>query len=235
MKTHSSVVAIIPAFNEAKGIGTVLEVLRQVDCIDEIIIVNDGSTDNTAEIVSQSKNLDSRIRIISHEKNRGKGCAFYTAKAATQAPYLLALDADLIGLEPSHIESLIQPVVSGQADMTLGLFQGGRWNTDLSHRITPWLTGQRCFRAEIFNHISSRAASGYGVETAIAIASRQLGWRCLNVPWRGVTHPPSEIHRGLIRGLFNRITMYAHIARTLLITLGFRKAVTFVKGWKSTI
>ncbi|RPI79429.1 MAG: glycosyltransferase family 2 protein [Chloroflexi bacterium] len=235
MKNKTSVGVIIPAFNEAKGIATVLEVLRQVESIDEIIIVNDGSTDNTLEIVRQSEKLDSRIRVISHEKNLGKGYAFFTAKAATQAPYLLALDADLIGLKPCHVELLIQPVLDGQADMTLGIFHGGKWNTDLSHHMTPWLTGQRFFRSDIINHLSSEAAAGYGIETALTIASRRLGWRVLEIPWLGVSHPPSEVHRGFFPGLYNRMKMYAHIVRTLLITLGWRQAISFVKGWKSTI
>lgn len=235
MKNKISVGVIIPAYNEAKGIGTVLEVLRQVESIGEIIIVDDGSKDNTVEIVRHAEKMDSRIRIISHEKNMGKGFAFFTAKAITQAPYLLSLDADLIGLKPCHVDMLIQPVVDGQADMTLGIFHGGKWNTDLSHHMTPWLTGQRCFRADIIDQLSSEAAAGYGVETALTIASRQLGWRVLEIPWLGVSHPPSEIHRGFFPGFYNRLKMYAHIVRTLLITLGWRQAISFVKGWKSSI
>jgi hypothetical protein len=129
----------------------------------------------------------------------------------TQCEILLFLDADLTNLEPEHVVALVQPVYRGQADMTLGLFRGGRWHTDLSHWATPWLTGQRCLRAGLLAQVSLKAATGYGIETAISLAARRYGWRCQHVALPGVSHPSSEFHRGFWQGIRRRSKMYADV------------------------
>ncbi len=217
--------AIVPAYNESHRIGKVLAVLRQVDCLSEIIIVDDGSTDNTAQEAQHVVNGDQRFKIIYHEKNQGKGQALFTGWRVASSNYLITLDADLIGLTPLHIVALIQPVIEGKADMTLGLFRGGYWRTDLSHILTPWLTGQRCLRSELFHYISPTAAAGYGFETALTVAAQQHRWRCQPVIWHGVSHVPSETHRGLLRGLTTRAKMYAHILRAWIRAKGWRQII----------
>lgn len=219
MPDNPQVAAIIPAYNEARRIGAVLEVLRGVSLLSEIIVVDDGSTDGTAEVVRRAATADPRLRLLQHEKNLGKGQAIFTAYAATRAPYLLLLDADLQGLTPSHVEALIRPLLERQADMTLGLFRGGRFNTDLSHWLTPWLTGQRCLRAELLGAVHREAAAGYGFETALMVAAAQQGYRTRRVPLRGVWHPPSEFHRK--RGLIWRMRMYGQIVRAWKMSGGW--------------
>jgi glycosyltransferase involved in cell wall biosynthesis len=235
MTINATVGAIVPAYNEARRIGKVLEVLGEVKSISEIWVVDDGSKDHTSEVVQKASEKDPRINLIRQPRNLGKGQAIYKAKACTQAACLLMLDADLIGLKPEHVEALISPVIRGEADMTMGIFRGGRWFTDLSHTLTPWLTGQRCFRSDLIRLASTRAASGYGLETALTVCAHERGWRCRYVPWVGVTHPPSELHRGWLAGPANRLKMYAHILRALLLLLGFRRTVAFVKDLKLTI
>jgi len=209
--------AIIPVYDEAGRVGQVLSVLREVACLKEIIVVDDGSTDSTLDEVNQCANLDARIRVLSHTNNRGKGHAVHTGMNATRTTHLLMLDGDLVDLQPHHIHGLIQPVIDGEADMTLGLFRGGRYKTDLSHRFVPWLTGQRCLRKDLFRYVSLDAADGYGIETALTVASRQQGWRCQHVVLRGVDHPPSEFHRGVWRGIKMRAKMYAQILRAFYL------------------
>ena len=225
------VAAIVPAFNEAQGIGNVLDVLRQVELLTEIIVVDDGSTDGTGEAVRLFSELDPRLRLLRHAANQGKGQAVFTGWRATRAPYLLTLDADLIGLTPGQVEDLLLPVIQKRADMTLGLFQGGRFQTDNSHRVTPWLTGQRCFRAELMKHVSQPAASGYGFETALTLAARQRGLRRLRVPLVGVSHPPSETHRGLWIGIRTRSRMYAQILRAWYLAASWRRMIARLKQW----
>jgi GT2 family glycosyltransferase len=211
ISTTPLVTAIIPAYNEASNIGIVLDVLCQVSILTEIIVVDDGSKDGTVEVVRSKRNLDPRIRLLIHPKNCGKGEAIFTGWRASQANTLLMLDADLINLRPEHVEALIEPVVKRQTNMTLGLFKGGRWATDFSHWLTPWLTGQRCFRAELLRYVSQQAATGYGLETALTIAARQKGWQSLAVPMAGASHLPSEAHRGLLKGFYTRSKMYSQI------------------------
>lgn len=214
------IAAIIPAYNEARRIEQVLKVLHQVDCLDEILVVDDGSSDGTAGVVLRVAGEEPRLRLLKHEKNLGKGQAIFTARAATRAEYLLLLDADLQGLTPAHVEALIRPVVEGRADMTLGLFRGGHLNTDLSHWLTPWLSGQRCLRAELLDSLNRQAAAGYGFETALTVAASQGGYRTRHVPLRGVWHPPSEFHRK--HGFGWRLNMYAQIVRAWQVSGGWK-------------
>lgn len=216
------IAAIIPAYNEAENIGRMLAVLRKVDIVNEIIVVDDGSEDATAKIVRAFIDQDYRLRLIQHEGNKGKGQAIFSAWRSTQAAYLILLDSDLMNLTPAHIEALIAPVMTNKADMTLGLFLGGRFYTDFAHWATPWLTGQRGLRAEMLDQVSEDAAAGYGFEVALTIAARQNGYRTRIVPLRGVWHPPSEFHRGWLHGMGWRLRMYGNILRAWYIATGQR-------------
>lgn len=211
------ITVIIPVYNEFQGIRRVLEIVCQYAPIQEIIVVDDGSKDGTVQTVLQAQDCDDRIRLITHLKNRGKGQAICSGLSATQAELILMLDADLRGLRVQHLEGLVLPVVFDGMDMTIGIFRGGRFYSDFSHWATPWLSGQRCLWRERLEKICWKAAEGYGLETAITVASICNHWRCKKVIWRGVSHPPSEIHRGLLQGFLNRVKMYAQIGRAFFL------------------
>jgi polyisoprenyl-phosphate glycosyltransferase len=205
------VAAVVPAFNEAEGIENVLTVLQQVSSLDEIIVVDDGSDDNTLEIISQAVRSNPHIQIIHHETNLGKGHALFTGWRATEADCLLFIDADLINLTPAHVQALITPVREHQAQMTYGLFRGGHWDTDFSHWIAPWLTGQRCLRRELLEDVPEEAAQGYGFETALTLAAQKHKWVSRGIKMQGVSHPIKERHRGLLKGIQNRASMWGQI------------------------
>jgi hypothetical protein len=217
--TSWSVAAIVPAYNEDEYIHNVLEILHQSDALNEIIVVNDGSTDKTENIANQMAQVDPRIRVICHDLNKGKGQAVLTGWHSTHAPILVIFDADLIKLNVHHIQTLIQPVLEDFVDMSVGIFRGGHITTDFAHLATPWLSGQRCIRAELLKSISQKAAEGYGLETAITIASKQNQWRVCKVILRGVTHPHSEFHRGIYKGIINRVRIYTEILRAWWIAI----------------
>lgn len=209
----SGLAAIIPAYNESNRIGSVIEACCQVEDLDEIIIIDDGSSDGTGDKALGASNGDSRCRLIRHRINRGKGEALFTGWQAASSGTLLLLDADLINFRADHIYDLVQPVLRNQADMTIGLFKKGYWKTDLTHWLTPWLSGQRCMHAWMLEHINLRAASGYGFETALSMAARKYKWRCQQVPLLGVSHPSGEIPRNGWHGPGLKVRMYLEILR----------------------
>lgn len=86
-----SITAIVPAFNEGENIQATILALQQIDGISEIIAVNDGSRDNTQELLKEMKN----IRVLNNEKNRGKGFAIKAALPYVVSKYVLLVDADL--------------------------------------------------------------------------------------------------------------------------------------------
>jgi polyisoprenyl-phosphate glycosyltransferase len=229
------IAAILPIYNEELNVASVLDVLHATSILDEIILVNDGSTDNTAEILHQAAAIDQRIRILLHDKNRGKGQAIFNGWAATSAPILLLLDADLKALTPEHIQALLAPVIEHRADMTLGLFRGGHRSTDLSHWLTPFLTGQRGLRAELLKYVSREAAAGYGFEVALTVAAGQQNFRTRGVALKGVWHPSSEFRteRGYWIGKLWRFRMYGQVIRAWFIAT--RKRYPKAKAFFSDI
>jgi polyisoprenyl-phosphate glycosyltransferase len=214
------IAAIIPVYNEELNVNIVLQVLLATSILDEIILVDDGSSDRTLKILYEAAALDQRIQVIHHDKNRGKGQAIFSGWAATPASVLLLLDADLKNLAPDHIQALLAPVIEHQADMTLGLFRGGHFSTDLSHRLTPFLTGQRGLRSEVLKYVSSEAAAGYGFDVALTVAAGQQHFRNRVVILRGVWHPSSEFRteRGFWRGMLWKFRMYGQIMRAWYIS-----------------
>lgn len=209
--------AIIPAYNEHGRIGRVLSVLLQAQFVDEIVVVDDGSTDGMVAEVLQLGQGDPRLKLIRHKSNLGKGQAILTGFRAASSPVLLLLDADLIDLTIQHVDSLARPVLSGEAEMALGVFQHGTFWTDLAHRLTPWLSGQRCLHAGLLRDLPAQAAQGYGFETCLTILARQKKWRVKRVPWIGVTHPLGVLPRGGWSGLRRKAKMYRDILWSWLV------------------
>ena len=154
------VTAIIPAYNEEGRVGKVVSTACQVNYLRDIIVVDDGSSDASAQEAVRAARGDPRLRVIRHPKNMGKGRALFTGWREARTPYLIMLDADLLNLKPEHIEALIEPVLCGEADMTVGLFVHGQYFSDAAHWFTPWLSGQRCLHTDMLQHISPRCGGG---------------------------------------------------------------------------
>lgn len=207
------VTAIVPAYNEARRIAAVLTPLKACGAVDEIVVVSDGSTDGTYDLVKR----DPDVTAIRLEHNRGKGGAMAVGARMTDADALLFLDADLRGLTPDHIRSLVGPVASGGVCMSLGVFHGGRFLTDLAQRIVPCISGQRCVTREFFLSIPALEDARMGVETAITCHALRAGIPIARVVLKGVTHPMKEEKLGPLRGAASRAQMYCDIFRWLLV------------------
>jgi glycosyltransferase involved in cell wall biosynthesis len=210
----NKVTLIIPAFNEALTIGNVLNAVKYSNLIDETVVVNDGSTDNTYRICEEYK-----IRSIIIPQNKGKGNAIWEGIMSLESEIYLFLDADLIGLNDNHIKSLLEPVLLNETKMTVGIFKNGEFWTTFSQKITPFLSGQRAIRKEVFTGMKDFSKSGFGIETLLTIHARKN-----NIPYKAVslenlTHLVKEKKKGLLIGFIYRMKMYYEIIKQILISI----------------
>jgi len=158
---------------------------------------------------------DLGARVISLYPNRGKGGAMKAGAKATTADILLFVDADLVGLSETHCHDLLEPVISGRTDMTVGVFAGGRATTTIAQKITPFLSGQRAIRRKILEEIPQLEDSRYGVEVAISKYVAANGIRVEKVLLKDVSHVMKEEKQGLLPGARNRLKMYWEILKVL--------------------
>ncbi len=203
---------IVPAYNERERIPAVLEAIKQAKLVDEIVVVSDGSTDGTYELVCE----DPDVRAVRLDTNLGKGAAMYVGAQNTDNEVLLFLDADLIGLDGEKVDALIEPVAEDRTDMAIGIFKGGRGPTDLAQLLAPYISGQRALRREVFLSIPGIDTVRSGVETAITRYFRAHGLRIERVPLVGCTHYMKEEKLGVVRGFAARLRMYAEIGKIML-------------------
>jgi glycosyltransferase involved in cell wall biosynthesis len=203
--------ALIPAFNEEATVGEVVRVCRAAPSVSKVLVVSDGSTDHTAQEAEKQG-----AQVIELPQNRGKDRALQAGIDALYADYLVLVDADLIGLQPRHVEALIEPIRMKKAETTVGFFTHGRWMTDWAQSLTPFLNGQRVIARTVWiEAISPALGVGFGLETVLSRYIHQKGLNVVRVPLNGVTQRRKEEKLGFWRGFRYRLRMYRQILSAL--------------------
>jgi glycosyltransferase involved in cell wall biosynthesis len=189
----------MPVYNEAatveRAIHEVLDADIGVDV--ELIVVNDGSTDGTTEILSGTSWPD-RVRLLHHEGNRGKGAAVRTALEAARGEFSAIFDADL-EYEPGDLAALMAPLEKGDTNAVFGvrafdgytshsfLFVMGNKGVTLVANLLfnvylrDLMTCHKAIRTEVFKGLPLHA-SGFEIEPEIAARLLQRGERIFEVP-----------------------------------------------------
>jgi len=214
---HVSVV--VPAYNEAGRVGAVLRTVVSSDLVDEVIVVDDGSEDATAQ---EAKTFP--VNVLSLPANSGKAAALDAGIERARNDVFLFLDADLVGLRREHVESLISAYAERHLDMVVGVFSSGRANTDLSQKLNPTFSGQRMISRELWERAKTFVEQAdesvhkmhFGIETALSRLASKEGWRLEYVKLEGVTHVLKEEKRGLAKGILARLKMYGNMIKWLL-------------------
>ena len=197
---------VIPVYNEEKWITGVLETVKQSLIINEIIVVNDGSTDGTKNVLSKFDD----IRVINLKKNIGKGGAMQAGIMVSQGEVILFLDADLKGLTSKHIESLAMPVVKGETDMTLSY----RDNSGEPFFKIDIFSGERALRKETLEKIKGLKKAEYAAEAMINKYILENGLRWKSIRCKGLKFVQKEEKRGnKILGALELYKMYWKISR----------------------
>jgi len=201
---------IIPAYNEEKTIGDVIYVAQNNPFVDEIVVVNDGSTDKTPLIAKKMG-----VNLINLGENKGKGYALYEGVKNSIGDIVIFLDADLIDLKTYHITELIKPIIEGEYLTTCGIFEKGRFATDLSHKLTPFLSGQRAMIRSLWENFKYDPEIRYGFEITLSDYFWRNKIKVKYVVLEGVTQLMKEEKIGTKEGRKSRIKMYKDIARSI--------------------
>jgi dolichol-phosphate hexosyltransferase len=197
MAVEQTLSVIVPAYNEAATIGRVLRRVLLQDCVQQVVVVDDGSSDQTFHAVEVYAR-DPRVTIRRHKKNLGKGAAIRTALEAVTAPVVVIQDADL-EYDPVDYDKLIGPILDGRADVVYGVrgFAGqtaySYWfvkgnqlvttatNILFNCYIQDMETGFKAMRATLMRRLQL-SGSRFDIEPEITGRVLRLGYRIHEVP-----------------------------------------------------
>jgi len=188
---------VIPVYNEVATIREILERVRAVPVPKEIVVVDDGSSDGTRDVLRSLSSPD--LVVMFHEKNRGKGAALRTGFARVTGDIVLVQDADL-EYDPSEYPRLLKPILEGNAEVVYGSrfggethrvlffwhYVGNRFLTSLSNMFTnlnlsDMETCYKVFRADLLKRLRLRS-NRFGFEPEFTVKVARLGCRIYEVP-----------------------------------------------------
>jgi glycosyltransferase involved in cell wall biosynthesis len=203
---REKVSCIVPAYNEAERIASVLDVICETNLINEIIVINDGSSDNTSEVV---RRYEDRLTFIDLPENKGKAYALKCGLGAATGQVILLLDADLQGLQEKNIAQLLDPVLEGRADMTLSL----RKNSLFIYRVlgVDLISGERAIHKEVLENLQNYENSRFGFETILNdyVVTNRLSFE--SVHWDNVKVAPKSEKRGFLNSIVDEMKMMGDI------------------------
>jgi glycosyltransferase involved in cell wall biosynthesis len=195
----AEVTVMMPVFNERatveRAIAGVLG--AGISSSLELLVVDDGSTDGTRELLRES-DWPEQVRVVYHDRNRGKGAALRTAAEAAQGRWVTVMDADL-EYEPADIALLLEPLRAGRAEAVYGTrafkshsafsfwyVVGNKFvtfaaNVIYNSWISDMMTGHKAMSTELFRSLDLRER-GFAIEAEITARLLRRGVRIYEVP-----------------------------------------------------
>lgn len=219
------VAVVIPARDEAVRVAATVRAAGELEPVELVVVVDDGSSDATADVA-----LEAGALVVSHPRSRGKAAALETGvRAVTESDPveprpLLFLDADL-GETAANAGPLVEPVLAGEADMTIAMLpaQAGAGGHGFvvrlardgieracGQKLAQPLSGQRCLTRQAFE-AGLPLATGFGIETGLTIDLVRKGFRVVEVP-------ADFRHRATgndVNGYLHRGKQWLHVASAL--------------------
>ncbi|OCX66808.1 glycosyl transferase [Thioclava sp. SK-1] len=202
---------IIPAYNEAPRIARVLEAVLCHPGLSQVIVVDDGSSDDTAEVVARYPS----VRLI-RQANMGKTAAVAAGLRAATSSHVLLLDSDLAGLTGVHVSQLLAPVMKGRADVAISL----RRNAPLLWRLIglDYISGERVLPRALLQQ-GLNGLPSFGLEVHMNRAMIHAGLRLAVVSWPEVESPFKHAKLGSwAKGLKADAKMLRDMFRTVSVS-----------------
>jgi glycosyltransferase involved in cell wall biosynthesis len=199
--------AVIPARNEASTVADVVAAVLGCRYVGNVVVVDDGSTDGTAE-----RALAAGAKVVRRDaqgRTGSKAKAMELGVAATDAEGVLFCDADCLNLTSEHLDDICRPFVEGRADMSVGWFDYGLWNP-LVRRLPP-TSGQRVIPRWVWDAVPPDRRQGYSIEIMIneVIAEAHLATAARILP--AATHRTKRDKLGFVRGYRETWRMFWHL------------------------
>ncbi|MGC8829161.1 MAG: glycosyltransferase family 2 protein [Verrucomicrobiia bacterium] len=205
---------IIPVYNEQDTIRDVIKKVQKLYFVKDIIVIDDGSTDNTTNIINEIKRTDPKIIILTHKCNKGKGAAIKTGLPAATGKIIVIQDGDL-EYNPDDFEKMLAPILSGKCKVVYGTRYGSikAINETKIHRLGNWLltkfanicTGQKLtdestcykmFKADLIKQIKLEE-DDFGFCPEVTAKISNMGEQIYEVPIR--YNPRNKKHGKKIR------------------------------------
>lgn len=201
---------IVPAFNEAPRIGTVLDVVTRVPNA-SVLVVDDGSTDGTPDVARRYPG----VRVLTLSPNRGKGGAMLAALRATTSPIVVFIDADLLGLTPGHVRQLIEPMLERpELGQVVGMRDRPGFVGEMQWHV-PIISGERAVRRAVLERMPEQLWSGFKVEAGINDTVSRTGYKTGLVQFQGVTIVDKTEKFGIAKGFAKYVDMGREIVTAM--------------------
>ena len=193
---------VIPLYNKEKSIAQTLEcVLNQTYKDFEVIVVDDGSKDNTKAEIERAIKQDSRVRMVSSEKNRGKGNAIIAGVSQVEGKYVAFVDADL-ELNPSQLEGYLKKMLDDNKDVVIGckFLKDSKLDYPFKRKVISMgyyimllvlfhlnvkdtQTGLKVFRVEAIKPVAHLIrTSGFAYDIELLVAVHRRGFKIAEMP-----------------------------------------------------
>lgn len=202
---------VISAVNEEQTIGDIVKVAIMSRLFRKVIVVDDGSTDNTANIANESG-----AEVVRIQPNRGKANAMREGTKRVASEITVFWDADLIGVQFHHFSQVLEPVTEGRVHMCVGVL-----SNDWGQRAVPSWSGQRAISTLMAREFFGQHPNiqGYEVESRLTHWFKRQKQPIANVKLTSIRHRRKEEKRGFLVGLKDRLTMYWNIFWSWICTM----------------